>query len=248
MKISFVHIRRQYDFRSIEVGRWVTESERDRAAVRFHNALVTLMNTLKVPEPVISLKSSLGLQYGIGGQLGVCAHYIPATRQLALAKNAGAGSLAHEWFHAFDHYIASKAFVEAGPQAFASALWLSSQAFKPHPITAKLFRCFEAIMLNPEGTEPSQLFRASRLVDQQQQTLYWARPEEMCARAFEAFVEDRAPRDGFLVRGTQGSEEARLGLYPVGMERDRVADAFTDYFSSLGQALGRAAGTGDNPH
>ena len=248
MSASFIHIRRQYDFRSIEIGRWVTEAERDRAAVRFHNALVTLMHTLSVPEEVISLKGSLGLQYGIGGQLGVCAHYIPATRQLALAKNAGAGSLAHEWFHAFDHYIASKVFPKAGPQAFASAQWLSDQSFKPHSLTTRLFRCFEAILLNEDGTRPSALFRASQAADQSQQTLYWARPEEVCARAFEAFIEDRAPRDSFLVRGTRGSEEARVGLYPAGAERERIANAFRDYFSNLGRALGCVASTGMKPY
>lgn len=248
VSVSFIHVRRQYDFRSIEIGRWVTEAERDRAAVRFHNALVKLMNTLAVPEAVISLKGTLGLQYGIGGRLGVCAHYIPATRQLALAKNAGAGSLAHEWFHAFDHYIAGKVFEAAGPLAFASSQWLSDRSFRPHSLTTRLFRCFEAILLNEDGTSPSDLFRASQAADKQQQTLYWARPEELCARAFEAFIEDRAPRDGFLVRGTRASEEARLGLYPVGAERERIAQAFMDYFSNLGRALDRSAATGGKSH
>ncbi|MCM0612045.1 hypothetical protein KFJ24_06090 [Marinobacter sediminum] len=241
MGVSFIHIRRQYDFRSIEIGRWVTESERGRAAVRFYEALVTLMQTLKVPEEVISLKSTLGLQYGIGGQPGVCAHYIPATRQLALAKNAGAGSLAHEWFHAFDHYIASKVFVQPARGSFASSLWLSSHQFRHHSLTALLFRCFEAILLNEDGTRPSELFVASRSADRLQQKLYWANPEEMCARAFEAFIEDKAPRNSFLVKGTRDSEEARMGLYPTGAERDRVCSAFEDYFNSLGRALKRTA-------
>lgn len=248
MNVSFVHIRRRYDFRSIEIGRWVTEPERDRAAVKFHDALITLMNTLGVPEEVISLKGSLGLQYGIGGQPGVCAHYIPATRQLALAKHAGAGSLAHEWFHAFDHYIASKVFVQPARQAFASALWLDSQAFKPHGLTSLLFRCFEAILLNGDGTQPSDMFRSSQRVDRQQQVLYWARPEEMCARAFEAFIEDRAQYNSFLVRGTRQSEEAKLGLYPEGEQRERVAQAFQDYFGQLGGALSQRMLTGGNKH
>ncbi|MBW0146233.1 CLCA_X family protein [Marinobacter arenosus] len=248
MKVSFIHIRRRYDFRSIEIGRWVTESERDRAAQRFNSALDVLMATLGVPEQVISLRSSLGLQYGIGGQPGVSAHYIPATRQLALAKNAGPGSLAHEWFHAFDHYIAPKTFLGCDRQAFASSLWLDSQAFRPHTLTSQLFRCFEAVLLNAAGTEPSDLFKASRIADSHQNSLYWARPEEMAARAFEAFIEDTAPRDSFLVRGTRNSDEARMGLYPIGAERDRISAAFSNYFCNLGRALSRVAGTGGKPH
>ena len=110
---SFVEVRRRFGFRSIEIGRWVTRAERDRAAEQFYQALLDLMQTLRVPEAVISLRGQLGLQYGIGGQPGVAAHYIPATRQLALAKNAGAGSLAHEWFHGFDHYMGDKAYARA---------------------------------------------------------------------------------------------------------------------------------------
>lgn len=96
--INFVMIRRQFDFRGIEMGRWVTTEERDRAAVNFYRALEDLMSVLQGPEVLISLRGTLGLQYGKGGRPGVAAHYVPATRQLSLAKNAGAGSLAHEWF------------------------------------------------------------------------------------------------------------------------------------------------------
>ena len=67
--VSFVTVRRRFDFRSIEVGRWVTPQERDRAAGRFYQALCDLMTILRGPEPLISLRSTLGLQYGIGGRL-----------------------------------------------------------------------------------------------------------------------------------------------------------------------------------
>ncbi|MFO7994348.1 MAG: CLCA_X family protein, partial [Marinobacter sp.] len=181
--ISFVTVRRQFEFRSIEVGRWVTPEERDRAAVRFYQALCDLMAILKGPETLISLRSTLGLQYGIGGQRGVSAHYIPATRQLALAKNAGAGSLAHEWFHAFDHYMGNRAFRNLEKHGFASSGWLSSASQKEHPLNQRLNACFQAILLNDDGTAPSQLFRASQKADAGLKVLYYARPEELCARA-----------------------------------------------------------------
>ena len=215
-----MHIRRRYDFRSIEIGRWVTDTERDRAAVRFHDALITLMNTPHVPEEVISLQSSLGLQSGSGGHLGVCAHYIPATRQLALANNAGAGSLAHEWFHAFDHYIAGKVFVQPSRQAFASSLWLNSQAYKSHPLTARLFRCFEAILLSKDGTQPSELFRALEKVDKEQQGRHRAWPWEVCASAADALREDSAPWNSSSVSGTRCFPEARLGQSRGREDRD----------------------------
>lgn len=239
--VSFVTVRRRFDFRSIEVGRWVTPQERDRAAGRFYQALCDFMTILRGPEPLISLRSTLGLQYGIGGRLGVAAHYIPATRQLALAKNAGAGSLAHEWFHAFDHYMGGKAYRNAGPFgfAFASSAWLNSVSSKPHPLNERLGACFQAIMLTEDGTAPSTLFRASLMADQHLRTVYYTKPEELCARAFEAFIEDSQPRNRFLVNGTVHSHEAKAGLYPQGEHRQRINDAFQCYFAALGAALYR---------
>lgn len=66
-------------------------------------------------------------------------------------------------------------------------------------------------------------------------------PEELCARAFEAFVQDAACKNEFLVNGTRESEEARVGLYPQGAQRERINRAFQDYFSNLGRALQRKA-------
>ncbi len=237
--VSFVTVRRQFEFRSIEVGRWVTPQERDRAAGRFYQALCDLMTILRGPETLISLRSTLGLQYGIGGRPGVAAHYIPATRQLALAKNAGAGSLAHEWFHAFDHYMGNKAFRKLEKHGFASSAWLSSANQKEHPLNERLSVCFRTILLNEDGTAPSPLFRASQKADAGLKVLYYARPEELCARAFEAFVEDCQPRNSFLVRGTVYSDEAKAGLYPEGAQRQRINDAFRHYFEALGAALFR---------
>ncbi len=237
--VSFVTVRRRFEFRNIEVGRWVTAPERDRAAGRFHQALCDLMTVLNGPETLISLRGTLGLQFGIGGRPGVAAHYIPATRQLALAKNAGTGALAHEWFHAFDHYMGTRAFRDPGKFGFASSAWLSSASRKVHPLNDRLNHCFQAILLNEDGTEPSQLFRTSQQADADLKVLYYARPEELCARAFEAFVEDSQPRNDFLVRGTVYSDEAKAGLYPEGEQRQHINGAFQKYFHALGAALYR---------
>ncbi|WP_267283267.1 LPD1 domain-containing protein [Marinobacter gelidimuriae] len=69
--------------------------------------------------------------------------------------------------------------------------------------------------------------------------LYYARPEELCARAFEAFVEDSRPSNSFLVRGTVYSDEAQAGLYPRGQHRAAINEAFENYFQALGAALYR---------
>lgn len=237
LHIDFVQVRRRFDFCSIEIGRWVTRAERDRAAGLFFDALCDLMLILQGPEALISLRGSLSLQYGIGGRPGVSAHYNPATRSFSLAKNAGPGSIAHEWFHAFDHYIASKTIAHSGSRTFASRAWLDNAPIIEHPLNDLLFDCFHAIMLDASGTQPSALFTASAAADRQLNTLYYSQPEELCARAFEAFVQDAAIKNGFLVKGTKATKEAELGLYPLGAQRQQINAAFNRYFRTLGSAL-----------
>src|SRR5690606_3202474 len=159
-------------------------------------------------------------------RLGVAAHYMPATRRLALAKPAGARSLAHEWVPPFDHYMGGKAYRDAGPCGFASGDWLNSVSTKPHPLNERIGARFQAITLPEDGTAPSALFRASQVADQHLKTVYYAKPEELCARAFEAFIEDGQPRNRCLVNGPVHSDEAKAGLYPQGEHRQRINDAF----------------------
>ena len=235
--LDFACVRRRFDFCTIRIGRWVTQEEQRRAARLFHDALCDLMQILGVPEAVISLRGSLGLHYGTGGRPGVAAHYDAAQRILALAKNAGPGSIAHEWFHAFDHYIAGHAFRGVPASLFGSRAWLEDWSVVPHPLNNCLYDCFHAILLTPDGKAPSDLVRRSLAVDRARGGLYFSLPEEVCARAFEAWVQDATLKNHFLVKGTRESPEARLGLYPQGDERGIIGAAFARYFSGLGHAL-----------
>lgn len=234
---TFVDVRKRFNFRSISIGRWVSNAERDKSAQQFYAALVDLMQALGCPEAVISLRGALSFQYGIGGRPGVAAHYNPNTRCFSLAKNAGPGSIAHEWFHALDHYLVDKVFSDAKTGMFASTAWLSEATPVVHALNDKLYRCFNAIALSADGTAASDLFSASAAMDQKLKVQYYAKPEELCARAFEAFIDDKV-RNRFLVSDTRRSEEATLGLYPKGLQREQINNAFEDYFRSLSKALG----------
>jgi len=238
--VTFLDVRRRFGFRSIDIGRWVTEPEKQRSAALFYDALCDLMTILGGTESLISLRGTLGLQYGTGGRPGVSAHYTPATRTFSLAKNAGPGSIAHEWAHAFDHYIADKVFTDVEPGAFGSKLWLTREDIVAHPLNERLAACYRAVLLDPTGNQPSGLFRTSAKADKAAGVHYFSQPEELCARAFEAFVQDATCKNAFLVRGTKETDEAKLGLYPQGEERARTNRAFSAYFQALGGALRRS--------
>ncbi len=236
---SFLSVRKRFQFRSVQIGRWVSESEKQHTAPLFYDALCDLMSILGGNEALISLRGTLALQYGCGGQPGVSAHYEMATRSFSLAKNAGPGSIAHEWFHAFDHYICDKLFTNSGGEHFASAAWLKDQTVIHHGLNQKLEDCYQVILLNEESTQPSDYFKRSHVMDKKTGSFYFSQPEELCARAFEAFIQDASIKNNFLVKGTKQSEEAKLGLYPQGEHRALIAHAFTAYFSTLGANLKR---------
>lgn len=169
----------------------------------------------------------------------MAAHYEPGSRTLALAKNAGPGSIAHEWFHALDHYLADKAFKSATAGRFASSAWLADSPPIGHPLNQLLFDCFKVILLNEAGTGTSELFKRSAEADRSQGGLYYSLPEELAARSFEAFVQDAPLKNHFLVKGTRESPEAKQGLYPQDAQRALINEAFHRYFQALGNALTR---------
>ena len=220
--VSFLEVRQRFDFASIRIGRWVTQPEQSGAAGLFYDALVDLMTVLQCPEPLISLLGTLSLQYGIGGRPGVAAHYQPSIRCFSLAKNAGPGSIAHEWFHALDHYLGGTAFSDAPTGMFASKAWLSEATPVAHPLNDDLYACFRSIMLDEDGESPSQLFQVSAQIDRSMDQVYYSQPEELCARAFEAFIQDAAITNNFLVSGTKATAEAQQGLYPLGNQRKLI--------------------------
>lgn len=241
---TFLDVRKRFGFRSIQIGAWVKEHEKQRAAPLFYDALCDLMQILAGNEALISLRGTLALQYGCGGQPGVSAHYEMATRSFALAKNAGPGSIAHEWFHAFDHYIAARLFEDVGRHHFASNVWLDDAAEIDHPINELLSECFKVILLNETTSGPSEYFLRAIEIDKAMGQEYYSLPEELCARAFEGFVQDAPIKNHFLVKGTLESPEAKLGLYPQGQHRTNIHTAFESYFSRLGASLQRVAMVG----
>jgi hypothetical protein len=237
--VSFLDIKRMFGFRTITIGSWVNKQEQQTAANLFFDALCDLMDILVVPEQVISLNGTLSLAFGSGGRKHSSAHYESNTRILALAKNAGGGSLAHEWMHAFDHYICDKLFLTSSTNEFASAVWLSDRSIRAHALNTKLELCYSAIFLSADGREPNDYVKRSALADTHLNCFYYAQPQELVARAFEATIQDQKIKNAFLVQGTKQSPEAKLGIYPQDELRQTISHKLLDYFCHLGHAINK---------
>ena len=100
-----------FGFRGVEFGNWVNQGKNSRERQWMLNnafdAFNDLADTLNLPPKAMALDGTLGLAFGSRGHGKASAHYEPVAHVINLTKTKGYSSLAHEWFHALDHYIAS---------------------------------------------------------------------------------------------------------------------------------------------
>lgn len=106
-----------FGFRGVEFGNWNNQAERQEVMNHAYDGLLDLAELLDVPPRALSLNGELALAFGARGQglSGARAHYESTYGVINLTKMAGSGALAHEWFHALDHYFGrqdGKAFAE----------------------------------------------------------------------------------------------------------------------------------------
>ena len=238
-QVDFLDIKQTFGFYHIRVGSWVTKEESQKAANLIFDSLADLAFVLNLPPHAIGLRESLSLAFGHGGRKHVQAHYDVNARQLALAKNAGAGALAHEFWHAFDHYIAEKAFVYSDVRKkFASDLWLLDQPMRPHPLNDKLHDIFKIVLLSECGNQPSEFVANSIKIDKKNQLNYYSQPTEIMARAFEACIETGAEiKNTYLVSGSLETKSLSYGIFPEIEQRKVIMRALLNYFNPLGMAL-----------
>lgn len=98
----------KFGFRGGEFGNWNMGGDGQQVLNHAYNALLDLAETLNVPPKALSLDGKLAIAFGArghGGKDAAAAHYEPKKAVINLTKIKGAGSLAHEWFHALDHYL-----------------------------------------------------------------------------------------------------------------------------------------------
>ena len=237
--VDFADIKHTFGFAGLAIGAWVNKQEKQRAAELIFDALADLAFLLNLPPVALGLRGSLSLAFGTGGQANVQAHYAPASQTLALAKNAGAGALAHEWWHAFDHYMAGKLFCQpAGRNEFASTRWLADEKQYPHPLNQLLDQVFAIVFLSEQGQNLHPYVSRSVALDKQLGQRYFSLPTEMMARAFEAWIQSRNDiKNSYLVSGTKQTELAKQGAYPDDQHLLQIGSRVLPYFDTLGRAL-----------
>lgn len=171
-----------FGFRGVEFGNWVNSKERQDNLNRSYDALVDLASILNIPTKAISLNGELGIGFGSrghGGKRAPAAHYEPGRIVINLTRKNGPGSLAHEWWHAFDHYMARTGKVKKG-MITEAGLVRDGETIRPELRTA-----FQNLM---SALEKTDIVKRSEELDKTRSKAYWSEKLEYSARSFENYV------------------------------------------------------------
>lgn len=210
----------------MEFGNWLNQLERAAALNECADALQDLAGVLQIKPEDITQAGTLAMAFGSRGISGAAAHYEPIKRVINLTKRAGAGCLAHEWWHALDNYIMT---LQGEKNLYAVADYRQLQDENLKAVAADLYR----------GIYNSPFADRSRKIDTYKSKKYWGTMVELSARAFEAYVRGKLEKAGYcndyLVNYKTVDEYSRADFYPypTDQEAEALEPLFDAFFSVL---------------
>jgi len=231
-----------FGFRGIQFGESLGQSERQAWVNELYDAPHDMAVFLGLKPRWIGLRG-LGLAVGARGVGKALAHYEPGLRCFNYTRKRGAGSIAHEWWHALDAYLVQW----VAPSQFKRSrgylsLWEEAFGAAKHPSAPQVLPALSGILAFADSRQQSQFLRdAWKISNMPRQGDYWYQRHEMVARAFEAYVQDglaaQQKISPYLVLGTSeqemDEEDSHLRAYPVGEERRVMNGHFDTIFAAL---------------
>jgi len=231
-----------FQFRGVQFGNWVEQGRRQSDLNRAYDALMDLADIIGVPPAALSLNGELGLAFGArgsGGKQSPVAHYEPTEIVINLTKKAGAGSLAHEWFHAVDNYFSrmrgmKNEFLTQKPYSMPNKDGTKDQKVREEVI--------DAIKEITNVIRKSGLAKRSKDLDERRTKDYWSQMLEMSARSFESYVLSKLQEKGisndylvsFLDIAAYSAQQGGDSYpYPTFDEAKVINPAFEKLFNTL---------------
>lgn len=232
-----------FRFRGVQFGNYVEQARRQRDLNDAHDALLDMAGVLALPTRALSLNGELGLAFGArgkGGRRAFKAHYERTHAVINLTKRSGAGSLAHEWWHGLDHFLARSAGAADG--------MISNPETAPESGLADGILKAAASLRKVLARAP--VVKRVHALDRRRSSPYYSRPTEISARAFEVYVisklAERGARNDYLAsivpadawRVTPACDETGSTYpYPLASEMPAIAEAFDRLFRALSLCL-----------
>lgn len=236
-----------FGFRGVQFGNWVEGSRRQTDLNESFDALMDLAGILGVPPRALSLNGTLGLAFGArgrGGKDAGAAHFEPDTVVINLTKKEGAGSLAHEWFHAIDNYFARSIKSRTGVKG--APLYLSENSTPGSHVEGLRPEVVDAFLALKSTIAQSGLLKRSEAMDAFRSGPYWSSGREMAARSFESYVvaklHDQGVTNDYLANIVsdnlwaslyEGTPDADRYPYPTSAEMDSFRSAYDGLFEAI---------------
>ena len=237
-----------FGFRGVEFGNWTDQQERQSALNEAYDAFMDLSEAVGISPRGLSLNGELGMAFGARGGGSAAAHYETNKVVINLTKTKGAGTLAHEWWHALDNYFARRRGDRSGFNTETSKVRYKftrdgdgrtriSSRYRDgerEEITMAFHGIMDAIAKSGYGRRSSNYARLK--------SNYWKEPTELGARAFAFYVEhklaDKGIENGFLANNyPEGWEDYELTVkyypYPLQEDYDALDKAFDGLFSAI---------------
>lgn len=159
-----------FGFRGINFGNWTKQSERQEFLNNTYDSLVDLAELLNLPLRALSLEGKLGLAFGAQGVGKAAGHFIPAYNEINLTRKQGAGTLAHEWWHALDYYFGN---LSQGKDFSGKAIL---ELDKDENLRSELFAAFQNLkdkIKNKALTEEELKKRQKLYEEEQERKIAW---------------------------------------------------------------------------
>lgn len=192
-----------FGFRGVQFGNWTNQADRQMAVNQAYDAFMDMARLIGVSPKAMSLNGELGIAFGARGVGGFAAHYEPGEVVINLTKTQGAGSLAHEWWHALDNYFARRA-------GSAGDMVTDNRRIEMRDALRKAFNDMLDLV---NGSDYAQRSAAKGE--------YWGRTHEITARLLAEWVDRELKKRGelntFLSRGAvvERGQQHNYDVYEV---------------------------------
>lgn len=221
--ITAEQFREQFGFRGVQFGNWTNQKDRQAALNNAFDSFMDLAKILGISPKAVSLNGELGIAFGARGGGGAKAHYEREEVVINLTKTMGAGSLAHEWWHALDNYFARRGNVKLGMVTEGKGIAMRGE----------LRKAYDKLV---SDTENSDYNRRSRDAG----ASYWGTRREETARMFAMWVFDeiskKGERNSFLTDNDPAAEEryakGNYDFYVLMCGQDRPPMTFEEFRKS----------------
>lgn len=215
-----------FGVRGGQFGNWVNSDERQQMLNASYDGFMDLSKALNINPKAIGLNGTLGIAFGARGSGLASAHYEASEQVINLTKTRGAGSFAHEWWHALDHYMKN------GDDLLTRQLTLNSTA-RHQELISPMHELLKDI-------HKSGLYSRSKTADAYRSGAYFSTDVEMTARAFEAYVQHDLSKKGikndFLVNiRAEQNWQKNTDAYPYlkADELEQLSKAYSNVFDIL---------------